>query len=293
VLVTALRRVPFILEVRDIWPESIHAVGAAKRSFVMWLLERMEKQMYASAFKIVTVGEGYKEQLIRRGVDPNKIEVVTNGVDRELFDSRGGGDEVRSRYALGDSFVCAYVGTIGMAARLNVALRAAKLLKEKGRNDVRIMLVGDGADREDLEDSARSMNLDNVIFTGRLDRKHVPPLLSAVDACLVHLRKEELFESVLPSKIFEAAGMKKPIILGVRGHAARLVEAAGAGICIEPENEHELVSAIETLAADPALAQRCGISGHDYVHANFDRDKLSEKYFNVIREAIETSPIVV
>ncbi|WP_428938306.1 glycosyltransferase family 4 protein [Fontivita pretiosa] len=293
VLVTALRRIPFILEIRDIWPESIHAVGASERNLLLWLLERMEQQMYASAFKIVTVGQGYKEQLIKRGVPEAKIQIVTNGVDRELFVSHHTDQSVRAQYGLGKAFVCAYVGTIGLAAGLDVVLRAGAILKQRGRKDIRLLMVGDGATRERLERAARQQGLDNIIFTGLIGRQLVPQLLSAVDACLVHLRRKELFESVLPSKIFEAAGMQKPIILGVKGHAARLVNEAGCGICIEPENAEQLVEAIEKLAADPELARRLGQSGHDYVRRHFDRDQLAEQYFQIIREAIETCPIVV
>jgi glycosyltransferase involved in cell wall biosynthesis len=107
------------------------------------------------------------------------------------------------------------------------------------------------------------------------------------------VRRQELFESVLPSKIFEAAGMAKPIILGVRGCAAELLRIAGGGICIEPENEHELVAAIETLEADRALGRRLGRSGQAYVRMNFDRDKLSSHYFTVIQSAIDSCPIMV
>jgi hypothetical protein len=293
VLVAALKRLPFILEIRDIWPESISAVGASKRNILIWLLERMERQMYDSAFRIVTVGEGYKQKLIERKVPASKIEVVTNGVDRELFVSNARDPEICDKYSLGDRFVCSYVGTIGMASGLDVALRAAKILKDKGRDDVRIMLVGDGAIREDLENSAKDQGLDNVIFTGRVDKKIVPRILASTDACLVHLREQELFESVLPSKIFEAAGMAKPIILGVRGCAAELVQEANCGICIEPEDENALVAAIEKLAADRDLARRLGQSGNEYVHKHFDRDNLSRQYFQVIRNAIESCPIVV
>lgn len=293
VMVSALKRIPFILEVRDLWPESIRAVGAARRSFPLWLLERMEQQMYASAFRIVTVGAGYKQKLVERRVAGSKIDIVTNGVDREFLGEAGNAAAVRSQYNLAGKFVCAYVGTIGMASGLQVVLRAAQILKDKGRDDIRLMLVGDGAVQAELEQQARQQKLDNVIFTGRIDRKKVPDLLSAVDACLVHLRKTELFESVLPSKIFEAAGMSKPIILGVRGHAAKLVCDANAGICIEPENEHELIAAIEKLAADRPLALQLGRSGHDYVLKHFDRDTLARDYFQVVRNTIESCPIVV
>jgi glycosyltransferase involved in cell wall biosynthesis len=287
VLVKTLKQVPFILEVRDIWPESIQAVGASKRSLLIWILELLERQMYASAARIVTVGEGYKEQLLRRGASPSKIAIVSNGVDRELFVPPASATSIRDRYGLGDAFVCAYVGTIGMAAGLEVTVRAARILKERGRNDIKFLLVGDGAMRDALERDARKQGLDNLIFAGRVGRAIVPQILAAVDACLVHLRKRELFESVLPSKIFEAAGMGKPIILGVSGQAADLVERARCGIHIDPEDEEALVAAAEKLAADPELGCRLGTSGRDYVHRNFDRDMLSMRYLDIIRHTVE------
>jgi glycosyltransferase involved in cell wall biosynthesis len=242
--------------------------------------------MYAAAHRIVTVGEGYKEQLIARGVPSERIDIVTNGVDRELFNTRACGDAFRERYRLGKHFVVAYVGTVGMAAGLEVVLRAGRLLKSKGRHDVKLLIVGDGANRAALQRIVRAERLTNVLFTGRLDKQIMPQALAAADACLVHLRRQPLFESVLPSKIFEAAGMAKPIILGVRGHAAGLVQRANAGICVEPENEHEIVAAIERLAADPELCATLGGDGQAYIAKHFDRDKLSADYLRIINRVI-------
>jgi colanic acid biosynthesis glycosyl transferase WcaI len=162
-------------------------------------------------------------------------------------------------------------------------------LREKGRDDIKLMLVGDGADRAQLEAAAKAENLTNIVFTGRLNKNEIPPLLGSVDACLVHLRRQPLFESVLPSKIFEAAGMKKPIILGVRGCAADVVNKARAGICIEPENAEELVAAIEKLSVDEELCRQMGDAGYKYVCRNFDRERLSRDYVRVIRQAIQQS----
>ncbi|CAN5684621.1 glycosyltransferase family 4 protein [soil metagenome] len=289
VLVSFVRRIPLILEIRDIWPESAHAVGAMAKSSVLRWLEWLELRMYRCAYRIVTVGEGYKEQLIRRGVDAAKIDIVTNGVDRDLFNARTSGDSIRQRYRLGKRFVVAYVGTIGMASGLDVVLRAARILRAKGRDDIALLMVGEGSNRAQLQRSARAESLKNVIFTGRLDKSLMPEALAAANACLVHLRKQALFESVLPSKIFEAAGMKKPIILGVKGHAAALIKRAGAGLCVEPENENQIVAAIEQLAADPELCQRFGESGCAYIRAHFDRDKLSGDYLRIMNDVIARS----
>ncbi len=283
VLLSKLRRIPFVLEIRDIWPESIAAVGAMSNRRVLALLEKLEKRMYAAATHIVTVGEGYKRRIVAKGVDANRITIITNGVDTELFSPRSVDENVRRRHNLDHHFVCAYVGTLGMACGMDVAVRAGRILKEKGHSRIRLMLIGEGAMRHELEAEVRRYNLDNVILTGKLPREAIPSYLASVDACLVHLKKTDLFKTVLPSKIFEAAAMERPIVLGVEGDAAELVKDASAGICIEPENAEELVAAVLKLAQDNELRQRCGRAGREYVKRFFDRDALAGSYLQLIR----------
>jgi len=278
VLVSRARRIPFVLEIRDLWPESIEAVGAMRNRRLLRLLEWLELRMYAAATRIVTVGEGYREKLVGKGVDPSRIDVIPNGVDLEAFLAGADGRKVRERYGLGDRFVCAYLGTIGMGCGLEVVLRAARKLRESGRDDVRFLLVGDGAVREELEARARAEELAEVVFTGRQPKGSMPEFLAAADACLVHLTRTDLFKTVLPSKIFEAAAMRRPIVLGVEGFAAELVAGAQAGICMQPENEAELLAAVDRLAADPALARRLGDSGHDRIATRYSYDRLAVEY---------------
>jgi hypothetical protein len=286
VLCKWLRWRPFILEIRDIWPESIVTVGAINKGRLIRLLEWLEIRMYRAATRIVAVGEGYARQIADKSIPREKIDVVNNGVDREFYQPRDPDPHLIEKYHLQGKFVCAYIGTIGMACGLRTALDAAELLKQRQRNDVAIMLVGDGAVREELAEEARQRGLDNVIFTGRQDKSLMPAFLSIAGASLVHLRRSELFRSVLPSKIFEAAAMARPIILGVEGEAAQLVDKAGGGICIEPENAEQLVDAILRLADDPQLRQQLGQSGHDYIVEHFDRDKLANDYLEVINKVI-------
>jgi glycosyltransferase involved in cell wall biosynthesis len=279
---SVLRRVPFILEIRDIWPESIVAVGAIRKSPAIRILEWMEHLMYAAAERVVTVGDGYRKRLLERGVPDAKISVVMNGVDRELFRARECPASFRRTWQIENKFVCSYIGTIGMACGLDVVLEAAGELKRRGVRDVVFMLVGDGASRKNLQSRAQAEGLDNVIFTGRQPKEAMPDFLSASDVCLVHLRKTELFTSVMPSKIFEAAGMGKPIINGVGGFAAEFITKAGAGINIEPENSSQLVHALLEMKDNPSVSVAYGKAGHDYVIKNFDRDKLAGEYLAMI-----------
>jgi glycosyltransferase involved in cell wall biosynthesis len=247
-------------------------------------LEWLEKRAYADADHIVTVGVGYRRHLIEKRVPAAKISVVPNGVDQERFRPQSKEAALVERYGLEGKFVCSYVGTIGMACGLDVVVRAAKLLKTEQRNDIVFLLVGDGAVRVELEGDVRRMNLQNVIFMGRQDKDAVPAIIASSDVCLVHLKKAELFTSILPSKIFEAGGMSRPVILGVEGDAADLVRAAGMGVTIEPENEFELVAALKKLSMCPELAEKWGKAGHEYVTTNFDRDRLAQEYVGVLKQ---------
>ncbi len=283
VLTHWVKRVPFVLEVRDVWPDSIEAVDAMRHRGLLRLLGWLARRLYAAADHIVTVGDGYRDVLAEKGVAPEKITVIMNGIDRELFSERPANEAIRKRYGLDGKFVVSYVGTIGMASGLSVVLRAAKLLKQEGNGRIVFLLVGDGAMRQDLERKARSAGLDNVIFTGCQPKESVPDFLATSDACLMHLRKQDLFATVMPSKFFEAAGMKRPIINGVAGFAAEFVKTADGGVSVEPENEVELAAAAKELAGDPDLCARFAASGFLYVSKHHDRDRLAEKYLGVLR----------
>jgi glycosyltransferase involved in cell wall biosynthesis len=282
VIASRLHHVPLLLEIRDIWPESIVAVGAIRSRRVMRTLERLELEMYAAAAHIVTVGTGYRTCLLEKGVADDRISIVMNGIDREVFQPGEPDQDLGRRLGLRDRFVVSYSGTIGMACGLDVVLRAAETLRRKGRDDIVFLLIGDGAVREELQAEAGRRSLDNVIFTGQQDKKLMPAFLSISGASLVHLRKTDLFTTVIPSKIFEAFGMARPIILGVAGEASDLVERAGAGVAIEPENAEQLVEVVERLAGDPALCERLGRAGHRYGVEHHDRDALANDYLEII-----------
>ena len=283
VLVATVRRRPLLLEIRDLWPASITAVGAIRARPVLWALEVLERGAYAAAAHVVTVGDGYRRELIARGVAPERVSVVTNGVDPELFHSRPPNRALAARLGVTGRFVVAWCGTVGMAHGLEVVLRAAARLRDRGRPDIVFLLVGDGARLDALRDAAARQGLDNVVFAGRLDRAEIPEVLSFADACLVHLRAVPLFTTVMPSKIFEAAAMGRPLVLGVGGFARRFVEDAGCGLCIEPENDGELVEAVLRLAGHPELRRRLGEAGRATVHGAFDRDRLASRYLELIQ----------
>jgi glycosyltransferase involved in cell wall biosynthesis len=284
VILGKLRRRRFILEIRDIWPDSIVAVGTSMPKPLIRMLEFLELKMYKAADTIVTVGDGYKEQLVVKKVPAGKIEVITNGADTTIFKPSPKNQSMVSQYGLKDKFVCSYVGTIGMACGLDVVINAAEKLRSQNNSRIVFLLVGDGARRHELEQMAKEEKLNNVIFAGMLPKKDIPGILSVSDVSLIHLIKKDLFKSVLPSKIFEAAAMKNPIIIGVQGYAADFVRKIGAGICVEPENTDELLDALEKISGNSELAEQLGRNGYENITKYYTREALAEKYLGILNQ---------
>lgn len=283
-----VRRWRFVLEVRDIWPESITTVGAMRKSATVRLLEHLERWMYRRADRIVTVGEGYREKLIARGVPADMVAVVTNGVDRAVFAPREPDLELRERYGWRGKTTFAYIGTVGMASGLDVVVRAAGMLLERGRTDIHFVVVGDGAERAPLTARAAESAPGMVTFTGLMPKAAIPGVLATVDVCLVHLRAAPLFETVLPSKMFEAAAIARPILLGVAGHAAALLEETGAGIAFAPEDAGALADIAVRLTGDPTLRAQLGSAGHERMAPRFDVDALAARYLDELDQVKAT-----
>lgn len=279
--VAAVRRVPFVLEVRDLWPESIVAVGAGGGLMVR-ALARMAEGLYQRATRIVCVTESFKRILTARGVPAGKIAVVRNGVDLTGFCPAAGRAETRGRLGVpADEFVVTYVGTMGMAHGLETVLDAADLTRGE---PIRYLLVGDGAREAELKADACRRGLANVTFIARQPRENIPSILAAADAVLVHLRDAPLFSTVIPSKIFEAMAVSRPIIHAVMGESAEIVERAGAGITVAPGSPEGIVAAARKLRADPALARRLGESGRRAVEREFDRRESALSMLRVLEE---------
>lgn len=283
-----LKRRPFVLEIRDIWPESIAAVGAMKRGVLTRVLEWLELRMYRAADAIVTVGSGYRDNIAAKAPkQTDRITIVTNGIDSDAFLPQSSDDAFRERYGLQGKYVCSYLGTIGMAHGLDVVIRAAEILKRNRREDIVFLLAGDGANRKTLETLANSKGVDDrIVFTGRLPKEQMPTVIASSDCCLVHLNGTELFGTVIPSKIFEIMAMQRPIIMGVRGPAQQIVLDACGGQAMVPDDENELVRIVTEMANASEITRQHAVHARDYVLKHFDRDQLANKMLQVL---IETS----
>ena len=283
--VSRLKRVPYVFELRDIWPESIKAVGAMRDSAVIRMLERIELFLYRWAARIVSVTHSFKRILMARGVDGDKIHVVTNGVDMSRFRPSPKDPELVRRLGLEGRFVAGYVGTHGLAHHLETLLEAAeRLRRDPDGADVHLILLGDGARKQALKDEAARRGLDNVTFIDSVPKEEVARYWSLLDVSIIHLRKTELFTTVIPSKLFECMGMGLPVLHGVAGESAEIVRETGVGLVFEPENAAELVDQLYRLRRDPALYEQCRRQGLEAARS-YDRTALALKMLAVLDEA--------
>ncbi|KAF0096297.1 MAG: glycosyl transferase group 1 [Puniceicoccaceae bacterium 5H] len=280
-LLSKLRRVPFILEIRDLWPESIAAVGAMKPSSPIYqFLEVLEKLMYRSADHIVTVGEGYAEKLRGKGVLPGDLTVIPNGADPDHFHPMDRDAELEAAFGLQDKIVISYVGTVGMASALDVVLQVAERIRTQ-HPEVVFMIIGDGADRKRLQEEAQAKGLQNVILTGRVPKSDMPRYWSLTDIALVHLRDTDLFRTVLPSKLFEAMAMTCPILNGVAGDAARIVDEAEGGHNFTPESADDMLAKLVPLL-DATMRARLGRNGREFVQTTYNRNRFAAVYLDLL-----------
>lgn len=275
-------RVPFVFEVRDLWPESMLAVDAMKENFIIRTLRRISQFLYRHSDRIVTVGEGYRREIYKRyNVCENQISVIPNGVDTGLFMPVEDDKELRREFGWEGRFVVLYLGTHGMAHGLQHVLETARLLTAE--KNVLFAFVGEGAEKERLKALAGELHLLNVQFIDQQEKAKVPRFYAACDLGLVSLRNSPLFQEVLPSKIFEYLGMGRPVLLTVGGEARKLIEDAGAGEFVEPENPALLADAIKRLAGDRDSLKKMGSRGREYVVKFYDRNEMAARYLELLR----------
>ncbi|MGY6214061.1 glycosyltransferase family 4 protein [Methylolobus aquaticus] len=284
-VVSRLERIPYVFELRDLWPESIKAVGAIGNTRVIRLLERLELFLYRKAVRIVSVTESFRRNLASRGIDPKKIFVVTNGVDITRFHPLPRDQELAASLGLEGKFVAGYIGTHGMAHALETLLEAAAILKKQtGGDDVRLLFLGDGARKQAIRDRATEMGLDNVVFLDTVPKDQVPRHWSLLDVSIIHLKKTQLFTTVIPSKLFECMGMGIPVLHGVAGESAEIVEREGVGLVFEPENAQALAECVLKLKSDSALYAQLRENGLRAA-GKYDRGEMARRMLEVLEDS--------
>lgn len=282
--VAKIKRCAWLLEIRDLWPESITAVGAIKNPHIIRALEAMERFAYRRADHIVAVTNAFFHHIVAHGGNKDCISVIRNGVDLAFFTPQAKDPVYAKELGIADKFVAAYVGTHGMAHGLTLLIDAAERLR--ARPDIVILMAGDGAERARLQAEITRRGLTNIRMLGQLPKADMPKLWSVTDVSLIVLKKLDLFLTVIPSKMFESMAMRQPIVLGVSGESAELLNDSGAGIAIEPENLDQFVNAIVRLADSSELRRQMGDNGRSFVEKNFDRTVLADRFEQVLRATV-------
>ena len=286
-VVSRLKQIHFVFELRDLWPESIRAVGAIGNSHLLDALERVELFLYRKAARIISVTHSFKQNLISRGVDASKIAVVTNGVDVSRFRPQLRDEALSAQLGLQGKFIAGYIGTHGLAHGLETLLEAARRVQaDPDGDDIRILMLGDGANKAKLVDKARSLGLNNVVFVDSVPKEQVVSYWSLLDVSIIHLKKTDLFTTVIPSKLFECMGMGIPVLHGVAGESAGIVEKEECGLVFEPENVDALCAGILMLKQQPALREKFKNNGLAAA-GHYDRRELAVKMLFEIEAVVD------
>ncbi|MCZ2126250.1 MAG: glycosyltransferase family 4 protein [Anaerolineales bacterium] len=274
-MVAALRRKPFLLEVRDLWPEFGISMGVLKNPLVIKLSRGLENFLYQRAAHILVNSPAYKEYMINKNVPENKITYIPYGTDIEMFNPSVDGSFIREELNLKDKFVVLYAGALGQANDLDTLLRAAKRLNEN--NKIRFVLFGDGKERERLQNEARQMNLSNVIFAGVKAKKEMPAVIASADVCLAILQNISMFRTTYPNKVFDYMAAGRATVLVIDGVSRQLIESSRGGVYVPPADDAALAQTILDLSQDARRVKEMGENARAYLVQHLNRrDKLNE-----------------
>lgn len=287
--VSARLRAPFVLEVRDLWPESIVDVGAMQPGLVIRALERVESWLYRTADHVVVVSPAFQAHIACRGVPESRISVLPNGVDLGGFAADVPAGEIaalRAELGLTGRFVASYIGTVGMAHGVDVLVEAAAACPDP---EVAFVVVGAGAQWDELRARAADQRLENLLVLEKQPRERIRTFYAMADLSLVLLKDRPAFRKVIPSKMFESMGMRIPIVLGVLGQAAEILRDSGAGLVVTPEDPDALLAAVLELKSDPERRRRMGQAGAEHVRNAYDRREIARRYWDLL-QSVAASP---
>ncbi len=282
-MTSIIKRLPFVLEIGDLWPAFIVGLGEMRRSAVVVALEKVEMFMYRCADRVVCLTEAFRCNLLGRGVPTSKVEVVRNGADLASFFPLARDMDALRRINPANDFLVGYYGTMGAAHGLDIAIEAAAQVQ-----DVRFLFVGEGSEAEVLRQKAEQLQLDNVVFLGPQPRDRMPGLIALCDTALVQLKDTNILGSAIPSKLFEAMALGKPVLLAApEGEAAEIVKKTGSGIHIRAGDSEALAEGIRTLQRSDRLARIAENSLQASKH--FSRESQSRKFLQVCQDVLEAN----
>ncbi len=287
--VSLMRNRPFLLEVRDLWPEFAIDMGVLKNPILIRLSRLLEVFLYARSDHILVNSPSYRDYIHKKGIPLEKISLIANGVDPTLFDSQSIGSDSRRKLDLDGYFVVTYAGALGMANDIPMALRAANRLRN--HKNIRFIFVGDGKERSNLKKMAQRMNIDNVVFIGSRPKSDIPKILAASDVCLAVLMDIPMFRTTYPNKVFDYMAAGKPTILAIDGVIRQVIEAAGGGLFVPPGNDKALAEAVLRLSSNPDDVRKMGLAARAYVIEHFNRHDQAKEFVNLVNRMGKTGSL--
>ena len=280
-----IKRRPFILEIRDLWPKSIVELDQLSEGPALSFLQWLERKMYLSADGIVVNTRAFVDHITQLGYPEDQMEIVYNGIDSDRFKPRPPANELRARFDLEGRFTVGYIGTLGLAHGLGTLLEAAESLRDQP--EIAFLLIGDGAEKKKLDTIIEEKKLRNVRRLGLQPREMMPAWIATTDILLVCLRDLPVFETVIPSKIFEFLAQERPVIVAARGEIRQMAQAAEVALTIDPEDPDALTDAIEEIRSNPEAAQQRAKAGRIWVEENFVRKDLARRMIAFVEDCVE------
>lgn len=277
------KKADFVLEIRDLWPAAMIELGVLKEGLITRVLEKMELFFYRKSNKLIVVTQSFKDNVVNRGINGDKVHVITNGVNQNLFFPKEKNQELLSKYNLQDKFVISYVGAHGISQNLRTILEVAKIFRSY--KNIGFILVGEGAEKDKLKQIASEEELSNVQFIDGQPKELISNFYNSSDLCLIPLKKIEIFKTFIPSKMFEIMACGVPIVASLEGEAAQILKSSNAAAVVQPDNPDEIAKVIQELIDDKEKYNQMKISGPKFVEKYYSRDKLAEKYLELIKNA--------
>lgn len=281
-LVAALRRRPFLFEVRDLWPEFAVDIGLLKNPALIRFARRLERFLYRRATHIVVNSPAYRDYLIKKGVPARKISFISNGVDPSMFDPEAKGEGIRQEFNLGDKFVAVYAGALGMANDIPTIINAAAHLRDEP--NIQILLVGDGKERAKLEAQVKELKLTNVTFTGSRPKSDMKEILAAADAGIATLRDIPMFRTTYPNKVFDYMAAGRPTVLGIDGVIRQVIDDAQGGVFVPPGDDVALAEALRNLSQNPDTCKAMGERAREHVVKYFNRNQQAQQFIDLLNQ---------
>jgi glycosyltransferase involved in cell wall biosynthesis len=283
-MLAKLKGVPFLLEVRDLWPAFAVAVGVLKNKTLIRLSEWLERFLYRHADRVIVNSPGFVDHVKARGA--GKVALIPNGADPAMFDPESTGTGFREKHHLSGKFVLLYAGAHGLSNDLDVVLEAAEKLTED--YNIRIVLLGSGKEKDRLERRAVFLSLENVLFLPPVSKLEMPEALAAADACLAILKPVEMYKTTYPNKVFDYMAAGRPVILAIDGVIRQVVEEAQAGIAVPPGDSAAMASVVRELASEPEKCRKMGMNGREMVEKRFNRSHSAGEFTQLLESMRRT-----